>query len=135
MNKLTIIGNLTADPELRTTPDGINVCNFTVAVNRKKTQNNPDPGADFFRVTVWRERGEMCAKYLSKGKKACVIGAVSVRAYTARNGEPAASLEVTAEEVEFLSTRSESQENAVKTDAKRDERTGFEQVETDELPF
>lgn len=130
MQKLTIIGNLVADPELRTTTNGKNVCDFTVAVNRPRNQ-----GADFFHVSVWNEPGENCAKYLSKGKKVCVVGRVSARAYTARDGNPAASLEVKAEEVEFLSTRSESPENAVKTDAKRDDRTGFEQVETDELPF
>ena len=60
MNKLTIIGNLTRDPELRTTAAGVNVCDFTVAVNRRQrrdAQNNGQPEADFFRVSAWRERG------------------------------------------------------------------------------
>ena len=131
MNKLTIIGCLCADPELRSTPDGVSVCDFRVAVNRKKTRNNQDPGADFFRVTVWREKGENCAKYLSKGKKVCVVGTVSARAYTTNKGEPAASLEVTAEEVEFLSQKTDNDQPEVK----KDERTGFQQVETDDLPF
>lgn len=100
MNRLTIIGNLVRDPELRTTQDGISVCGFTVAVNRKK-----DEDADYFRVTAWRERGEICAKYLSKGKKVCVVGPVSVRTYTTNDGQTKASLEVQADEVEFLSAR------------------------------
>ena len=73
MNKLTIIGNLTKDPELRITTSGVSVCSFTVAVNRKQSaqqrQAGQQPEADFFRVTAWRERGEICAKFLQKGKK------------------------------------------------------------------
>ena len=124
INRLIIIGNLTRDPELRSTTGGISVCSFTVAVNRRKTEKDKQPEADYFRVTAWRERGETCAKYLRKGKKVCVIGPVSVRTYES-NGETKASLEITAEEVEFLSPREE-----VKTDP----QTGYQEVD-DELPF
>ena len=88
MNKLTIIGNLTRDPELRTTSAGVNVCDFTVAVNRRQRRDaqNGQPEADFFRVSAWRERGELCAKYLAKGRKVCVVGPVSVRTYTGNDG-------------------------------------------------
>lgn len=129
MNKLTIIGNLTKDPELRTTTAGLNVCSFTVAVNRKKTGTDK-PEADYFNVTAWRERGEVCAKYLSKGKKVCIVGPVSVRTWES-NGKHGASLEVTADEIEFLSPRSEGQQAQKPVD----QQTGFEKVETDELPF
>lgn len=123
MNKLTIIGNLVKDPELRSTKDGTNVCGFTVAVNRPKTKGNPDPGADFFNVTAWRERGELCAKYLTKGSKVGVVGKVSLRTWEteAKHG---ASLEVNAEEVEFLSGKS----NPV-------DPSGMERVEPDDLPY
>lgn len=105
MNKLIIIGNLTRDPELRTTQDGTSVCNFTVAVNRKaRTDGHPE--ADYFRVTAWRTLGENCAKYLSKGKKVCVIGAISARGYTGGDGSTHASLDLLADEVEFLTPRS-----------------------------
>lgn len=105
MNKLTIIGNLTKDPELRSTPDGVSVCDFTVAVNRRnKREGQPD--ADFFHVSVWRKLGENCAKFLSKGRKVCCVGSVSVRTYQTQSGETRASLEVTAEDVEFLSSNS-----------------------------
>ncbi|MBO4847779.1 MAG: single-stranded DNA-binding protein [Clostridia bacterium] len=105
MNKLTIIGNLTADPELRTIPSGINVCTFTVAVNRRYTSNKDDRQTDFFRVAAWRQLGENCSRFLTKGKKVAVIGEVSARAYEGKDGSLRASLEVTADEVEFLSPR------------------------------
>lgn len=132
MNKLTIIGNLTRDPELRTTATGLSVCSFTVAVNRKKAAGQ-NPETDYFSVSAWRERGEICAKYLSKGKKVCVIGPVSVRTYQTQNGETRAVMEVTADEVEFLTPRGEQQ--AAQPEPVKDQQTGFEQVTTDELPF
>ena len=135
MNKLTIIGNLTKDPELRTTKDGIPVCSFTVAVNRPKRNNNTnEPEADFFNVTAWRERGEICAKFLEKGKKVCVIGRVSVRTWETET-KHGASLEVLAEEVEFLSTRVSDTANEVPAPAPVDAQTKMPIVETDDLPF
>lgn len=132
MNKLTIIGNLTKDPELRTTASGINVCNMTVAVNRRRAGN--DPETDFFGVSVWRGLGESCAKYLRKGAKVCVIGAVGVRTYQTNSGETRAVMEVNADDVEFLSGKNENrQENAAPTPAGTPE--GFTAVETDDLPF
>lgn len=131
MNKLTIIGNLTHNPVLRHTKDGIPVCSFTVAVNRKPTQaqreNNERPEADYFNVTAWRNRGETCAKFLSKGNKVCVIGSVSLRTWD--TGEKSgASMEVLAEEVEFLTPR--ISEAPAPVDA-----SGMQVVETDDLPF
>lgn len=108
MNKLTIIGNLTGEPELRTTPSGKQVCSFTVAVNRrKKIEGQPD--ADFFRVSAWDQLGINCNSYLAKGRKVCVIGSVSARAYQTQNGENRASLEVMAQDVEFLSPKEADQ--------------------------
>lgn len=141
MNKLTIIGNLTRDPELRTVRDGISVCSFTVAVNRRNRSNNAtnQPEADFFRVTVWRQLGELCAKYLSKGRKVCV-GSVSVSTYQGNDGMTRASLEVTADDVEFLSSRND--DGAMSYGAAPSapvaptaQNNGFTAVETDELPF
>ena len=128
MNKLMIIGNLTRDPELRTTPTGKNVCTFTVAVNRRKKVNG-QPDADFFRVSAWDATGELCAKYLSKGRKVCIIGAVTAHAYTTSKGEAAASLEVTANEVEFLSSAAQDQQTQT------DQQSGMQVVEPENLPF
>ena len=132
MNSLHIIGNLTHDPETRTTTSGSTVCSFTVAVNRrKKVQGQPD--ADFFRVSAWNKLGESCQKYLAKGRKVCVVGSVTAHAYSTQAGNPAASLEVMANDVEFLSSRNEER-NEQSTNQKVDEQ-GFMAVETDELPF
>ena len=105
MQQLTIIGNLTKEPELRTTTSGKEVCSFTVAVNRRKSANNQEPGADYFRVSAWEERGRTCHKYLKKGSKVCVVGMVSARAYINNQGEASANLEVKADEVEFLTPK------------------------------
>lgn len=124
MNKLTIIGNLVKNPELRTTTDGTMVCGFTVAVNRQKTKNNPDPGADFFNVSAWRQLGENCSKYLTKGSKVAVVGKISLRTWETET-KHGASLEVNADEVEFLSSRTPL----------TDEATGYEVVSPDGLPY
>ena len=130
MNKATIIGNITKDPELRTTSNGVSVCSFTVAVNRRrKVEGQPD--ADYFNVTAWRERGELCAKFLQKGKKVCVVGAVSVRTWES-NGKHGASLELLADEIEFLSPRVSDPETPP---APAKDVSGMEIVETDDLPF
>lgn len=127
------------DPEQRTTQTGVTVTNFTVAVNRRRRgdQGNDQPSADFFNVAAWRERGELCAKYLSKGKKVCVIGPVSVRTYQANDGTTKAQLEITADEVEFLSSRGESE--PVDSDNSVSQPTategGFTDVSGEELPF
>ena len=104
MNKLTIIGNLTRDPELRVTSQGISVCSFTVAVNRRNAKEG-QPDADFFRVTAWRQLGENCGKFLAKGRKVAVVGMVSVSTYQANDGSTRAQMEVTADDVEFLSPK------------------------------
>ena len=141
MNKLTIIGNLTRDPELRTTQSGVSVCTFTVAVNRRQTAAQRASGqqaeADFFRVSAWRELGENCAKWLVRGKKVCVVGPVSVSTFQGQDGKTYANLEVTAQDVEFLSPAGYTEpDDAPKAEApKTDAHTGFQQVETDELPF
>lgn len=105
MNKLYIIGNVTHTPESKTvaTANGeAAVCTFTVAVNKRGGE------ADFFRVTTWRKLAENCARYVQKGKKVAVVGEVSARTYTGRDGETRVSLEVNADEVEFLSPREDA---------------------------
>lgn len=135
MNKLTIIGNLTKDPELRTTQSGINVCSFTVAVNRKKREGQ-EQEADFFRVTAWRQLADICAKFTQKGKKVAVVGPVSINTYTGSDGNTRATLEVTADDVEFLSPRVSDLPPEV-PEEKKDPQTNWTQVQmdTDELPF
>ena len=133
MNQLTIIGNLTRDPELRTTPSGVAVCTLSVAVNRRARQGQ-QPEADYFNVSVWREQGENCAKWLTKGRKVAVTGPVTARAYNRTDGSAGASLEVQAYAVEFLSSPRSEEPHA--QEPPRDAQTGMEQVDAeDELPF
>ncbi len=131
MNKLAIIGSLGRDPELRSTPNGIPVCTFSVGVTRRKS--GEEPQTDWFRITAWRQLGENCNRYLAKGKKVFVSGPVSVSTYTARDGSTRASLEVTAEDVEFLSPAGTAAHEAAgnQTDAK----AGLVKVDDEPLPF
>lgn len=131
MNRLTIIGNLVRDPELRTLSSGVSVCSFTVAVNRRRKVEG-QPEADFFRVSAWRQLGENCAKYLEKGRKVAVVGSVEARAYQANDGTTRASLEVNADDVEFLSSRNEQSET-VQNETPAD--GGFTAVTEEDFPF
>lgn len=143
MNKLFIIGNLTRDPELRSTPNGVPVCTFTVAVNRRRasTAEAGQPEADFFRVTAWRQLGENCNRFLSKGRKVAVVGPVQVNTYTAQDGSTRASLEVTADDVEFLSPRGEGDGGSGRpgeqgvSPVSGGMSGGFVKVDDEELPF
>ena len=132
MNKLTIIGNLTRDPETRTTQSGHTVCSFTVAVNRRKTQNQSQPETDYFRISAWNALGENCGKFLQKGRKVAVVGPVSVSTYTGSDGQTRATLEVAATEVEFLSSPTD---HIQQQEPQRDPQTGMQQVDLDDLPF
>jgi len=136
MNKLCIIGNLCADPVSRNTPDGKPVCNFNVAVNRRKRDANGNNVADFFRISAWGALGENCQKYLAKGRKVAVAGQVSVHPFLGQDGTAKATIEVFAEEVEFLSpvgTGTQTQEQAPA--AAPEIPVNMTPVETDELPF
>lgn len=139
MNKIFIIGNLTRDPEMRTTSSGVSVCSFTVAVNRRRSGGAEagQPEADFFRVSAWRQLGENCNRFLAKGRKVGVTGSLSLQTYTGNDGQQRASLEVTADEVEFLTPRSE-QGDAQPTQPsapQQQSNNGFVQVDEDDLPF
>lgn len=129
MNKLTIIGNLTRDPEMRQTAAGQNVCTFTLAVNRRG--KNKD-AADFFRVSAWNQLGEICYQYLAKGRKAAVVGMVSASAWQGQDGNAYAGLEVLAQDVEFLSPKGEQ---TTAGGPASDPGPGYTEVVDEELPF
>ena len=128
MNKIIIIGNLVRDPELRTTPSGVAVCTFTIAVNGRKPEDT-----QFFRITTWRQMAENCQRFLAKGRKVAVAGAVSLNTYTAKDGTTKASLEVNADEVEFLTPRSE--QGGYTPQQTVDAQAGFVPVDDEPLPF
>lgn len=103
MNKVILIGNLTRDPETRTTTSGITCCAFSIAVNRRRTNADGNHEVDYFNVTAWRQLGELCMKYLSKGRKVCVEGSIQIRTYDAQDGSKRTAVDVIADSVEFLS--------------------------------
>lgn len=115
MNKITLIGNLTNEPEKRATPNGTSVTSFTIAVNRR----GQDKQTDFFRINAWRGLADTCAKFLAKGRKVAVVGELQARIYEAKDGKTKVSLDVQADEVEFLSPAEQKQEKP-KTDEWQD---------------
>lgn len=136
MQKLFITGNLVADPEVRSTSNGTTVCLFTVAVNRRFANKDGDRQTDFFRVNAWRQLGEVCAKHLSKSKKVAVIGELQARTYEAKNGETRMSLDVAADEVEFLSPKDEERKKDTATVSKGKVTTDEEWIpNNDKLPW
>ena len=135
MNKLAIVGNITADPQSRTTQDGKNVCNFNVAVNRRKKDANGNNIADFFRVSAWGAMGENCQKYLAKGRKVGVSGSVSVHPFMGQDGTPKATLEVFADEVEFLSPAGNGERAQAPAEAEPPVNMTPVEMPDGELPF
>ena len=145
MNKMCIIGNLTKDPEVRSTQSGVSVCSFTVAVNRrKKGQNGEELPPMFYRATVWRTLAEICGKFLKKGSKVYVEGDLSVSTYQGNDGNTRFSLDIDVKDIEFLSSNQQSQNSTQeqsevqsKPPVQQNHQMGFTEVQMpdDELPF
>lgn len=131
MQRIFIIGNLTADPVLRATPNGTSVCNFTLAVNRRFPGADGQKVTDFFRINTWRQLAESCNRYLSKGKKVAIVGELQARTYEANDGTTSMSLDVSADEVEFLSPKDEEKPRQM-TPADPEK---FDDISSDDLPF
>lgn len=131
MNKVFLIGNLTKDPELSTTTNGISVARFTLAVPRRFQNAEGERETDFLNIVVWRNQADNCHKYLRKGSKACVLGTIQTRSYDAQDGTRKYITEIIAEEVEFLSTRP-SDSASFKKD---EEVTELQPIDDDSLPF
>lgn len=104
-NKIHIVGYLGRDPEIRYTPQGQAVCNFSIATSEKRKDSNGDSqdSTTWFRVTVWGKQGENANQYLAKGKQVYVEGRLRTNEFTDREGTPRTTLEVTASDVRFLS--------------------------------
>jgi single-strand DNA-binding protein len=103
MNKVTLIGRLTKDPELKFTPGtGTAVATFTVAVDRRLPNKDGQREADFIPIVVWGKQAENTANYMSKGKLIAIAGRIQTRSYDAKDGTKRYVTEVVAEEVQFL---------------------------------
>lgn len=139
MNKVILVGNLTKDPELVTTNNGISLCRFTLAVQRRYTSGDGEREADFINIVVWRGQADNCYKYLKKGNKAGVVGSIQTRAYDGTDGTRKYATEVVAEEVEFLTSKGsapvEEEQSGSKSTGKSDVVNKFEPIDDDNLPF
>lgn len=109
-NKITLIGNLGKDPELRYTPQGDAVCSFTIATNERKKDKSGEfqDVTTWFKVTLWRHQAENAAKYLSKGRQVYIEGRLGVEEWTDRDGKERYTLAVTATDMQFIGTRADN---------------------------
>jgi single-strand DNA-binding protein len=105
LNRIVLVGRLTRDPELRSTASGTAVANFTLAVDRQRSNAQGERQADFIRIVVWGKQAETCTSYLSKGRLVAVDGRLQISAYQGQDGQNRTSAEVVAESVRFLSPR------------------------------
>ena len=143
MNKAILIGNLTRDPEVRTTGSGVSVCTFTIAVNRRFANQQGVREADFINIVAWRQTAELCGRYLAKGRKVAVVGSIQTRSYDAQDGSKRYVTEVVADEVEFISgpqdgARPQRSDDIPLPPEPMDNgsRAGMmDEVDDDELPF
>lgn len=139
MNKAIVIGNITRDPDVRMTGSGISVCTFTVAVQRRFSNQSGERQADFIPIVCWRGLAENCGKYLKKGSKVGVSGSIQTRNYEAQDGTKRYVTEIIADEVEFLDRPVGSGEPRQSMGAGAPSfggDSGFgDALEDDELPF
>lgn len=108
-NKVILGGRLTADPELKTTPSGVSVTSFTVAVNRRfQSRESGEAQADFITVTAWRQTAEFVTRYFRKASSICVVGSIQTRSWVDQQGQKRYATEVVADEAYFVDAKSES---------------------------
>lgn len=111
LNRVVLAGRLTKDPELRYTPNGVAVANFTIAVNRPFSKNDGDRDADFINCVVWRRAAENLANFMSKGSLVGVDGRLQTRSFDNQEGKRVFVTEVVADSVQFLESKGSSQSN------------------------
>ena len=100
-NRVILMGRITHDLELKQTPSGVNVCTFSVAVDRRFQTKGEDKKTDFFNIVAWRQTAEFVTKYFAKGRLILVEGELQTRQYTDKNGQNVRAVEVLAEQVSF----------------------------------
>lgn len=133
MNKIFLIGNITRDPEASETNSGISVCRFSVAVNRRRTGDG-EQQTDFFNVTAWRGLAENVARFCKKGNKVAVTGSIQIRQYEDRDGQKRTSVDVTADEVEFLTPKNAERDEGEYVPAAK-KKPALEEFEDGDIPF
>lgn len=142
--KIIIGGRLTDTPVLKTTPSGVTVTSFTVAVNRRfGGKNGEESQADFFTVTAWRQTAEFITRYFRKASSICIVGSLRNRSWTDQNGQKRFATEIVADEAYFVDAKDESPVNVNTSDAQPayipEQYTQgapvLEKIDDEELPF
>lgn len=136
LNKAILMGRLTADPELKTTPQGTAVTSFTLAVERNYSKEEKQ--TDFINIVAWRNTAEFICKYFTKGQLVAVEGNIQTRNYTDKDGNKRIAFEILAEQVYFAEKKTRIDENTNLNEAQEItvNSQGFEEIEDDaELPF
>lgn len=126
INQVTVIGRLTRDPDMRYTPNGVAVTNFGIAVKRPYNREE----TDFFNVIAWRKLGENVASYMKKGGQIAVSGRLQSRSYETRSGEKRNTVEIVAENVQFLNNT----ENRNKKQSQSDPQNATQHQSQDTIP-
>ncbi len=146
-NKVILGGRLTADPELRQTPQGISVTTFSIAVNRRFTRTNDgsQPTADFFNCTAWRSNAEFITRYFKKGNSICVVGTLQNRSWTdQQTGQKRYATDIVVDEANFVDSKEAGLSAPMPNDAynapayssQETEAPKFEELSNDDdLPF
>lgn len=133
LNRVVLIGRLTKDPELRYTPTGVAVTNFTLAIDRNYKNAQGERETDFIPCVVYRQLAEFTANYLSKGKMAAADGRIQVRSYTAQDGQKRWVTEVVADNVHLLSPKDHGGQEM--DDSSAPSSLGHEVKLNDDIPF
>lgn len=140
-NKVILIGNLCADPELKQTPNGVSVTSFSIAVGRRKVKDQ-EPQTDFINIVAWRNTAEFICKYFQKGKSILIVGSIQTRNWTDQNGQKRYATDVVADEAQFVSNKSGDEANQSHSQNGNFQNTpysvdpaGFDECGDEELPF
>jgi len=143
-NRVILVGNLVADPELKTTPTGVSVTRFRIAVNRRFTKAGEQPQTDFFDIVAWRQTAEFVARFFTKGRPILVSGSLQTRNWTDNNNVKHYATDIVADEVTFVDRKTDNStygqntapQNVQPTYSTPSADSGFEDLSADdELPF
>lgn len=134
MNQVALVGNLTKDPETRTTNNGNKVCNFTVACRRRVKNASGEYESDFINCVAWKKTAEIVAQYFAKGSKIALTGSLQTRTYDAQDGSKRHVTEVLVDGVEFVQPKAQNGSKAASS-ASESVSDGSDDVDIDNLPF
>ena len=143
VNSVVLMGRLTADPELKTTPSGVSVTSFSIAVDRSYAKQGEDRATDFINIVAWRQSAEFITRFFRKGSMIAVEGSIQTRNYTDKDGNKRTAFEVVVNRASFCGSKNETGTNGPRFDAPQQGASytnasegDFESiVDDDDLPF